>query len=630
MLLTPRLVLALAVLGTTPYATVRAQAASDELETSVAAMARVGAAWSPSFSPAGDRLAFVSRLGGTPQVWVVATSGGWPDQVTSLDDPVDAVAWSPDGQWLAIAVSPGGGENSQIYLVRPDGRDLRRLTDGGRESNWLGGWNHDGQYLMLASNRRTPEAMDAYVFEVALGRLRLVAHNTGIGALTDISQDGRRLALLRMNSRGDNDLWLVHPESGTEVRVTPHEGPGTFDGGRFNPDGSVLYLSSNKNRERLAFAMVRIRQDGRPDSIEVVVAREDAELESMAITEDGTTAALLWNAAGRSELALVDLATGRMTPGPALPADVAGEPTFSHDGRLLAFSSSGAAAPQDIWVLVRSTGRIQQVTRSPHPGVDLALLRQPELVRYVAHDGLDLSGWLYRPPDRRGAGPVVLSFHGGPEGQERPSFRGDYQALLARGIAVFAPNVRGSAGFGKTFVNLDNGALRANAVRDIRTTVDYLVRAGIADPRRIGIAGGSYGGYMVMAGTTEYPDAFAAAVDLFGVVNFETFFANTEPWMAAISTVEYGNPVTERELLRRLSPIHRVDRVTTPTLVLHGANDTNVPVAEAEQVVQSLRSRGVPVEYILFPDEGHGWRKTQNRIRSTVALVRWIETYLTR
>jgi dipeptidyl aminopeptidase/acylaminoacyl peptidase len=223
---------------------------------------------------------------------------------------------------------------------------------------------------------------------------------------------------------------------------------------------------------------------------------------------------------------------------------------------------------------------------------------------------------------------MVLSFHGGPEGQERPSFKSTYQALLARGIAVFAPNVRGSSGFGKRFVNLDNGALRIDGVRDITSCVDFVVKNKLAHPKRIGIMGGSYGGYMVMAGLTEFPDLFAAGANLFGVVNFETFFAQTEPWMARISTIEYGDPATEADMLRRLSPIHKIDRVAAPTIVLHGANDTNVPVVEAEQVVESLKKRDVPVKYILFPDEGHGFRKLPNRITATVEIVRWFERYL--
>jgi dipeptidyl aminopeptidase/acylaminoacyl peptidase len=249
-------------------------------------------------------------------------------------------------------------------------------------------------------------------------------------------------------------------------------------------------------------------------------------------------------------------------------------------------------------------------------------------VRFKPDDGLDLSGWLYKPRDFKAPGPVVLSFHGGPEGQERPGFRADYQALLARGIAVFAPNVRGSSGFGKKFVNLDNGELRINGVRDIQAAVQHITSAGIADPKRIGIMGGSYGGYMTMAGLTEFPGLFAAGGNYFGIVNFDTFFKHTEPWMAAISKIEYGDPDTQADLLKKLSPIHKLDRITAPTLVLHGANDTNVPVVEADQVVNTLRGRGVAVEYVLFPDEGHGFRKTPNRIRANIEMVRWFEKHL--
>jgi dipeptidyl aminopeptidase/acylaminoacyl peptidase len=302
--------------------------------------------------------------------------------------------------------------------------------------------------------------------------------------------------------------------------------------------------------------------------------------------------------------------------------------TFSRDGRLLALSTTGATAPRDIWVYDREAGRLWQVTHSPHAGVELATLVRPDLVRFPARDGLELSGWLYQPHGVRAPGPLVVSFHGGPRGQEQPVFNSTYQALLAQGIAVFAPNIRGSSGFGKTFVNLDNGALRVNAIRDINACVNYVVAAGVAQPKHIGIMGGSYGGYMTMAGLTAYPDLFAAGANMFGIVNFETFFDHTEPWMAAISTIEYGDPDTEVELLRHLSPMHQLDRVVAPTIVLHGANDTNVPVIEAEQVVEHLQRRGVSVEYVLFPDEGHGFTKTPNRIRATVALVRWFVEHL--
>jgi dipeptidyl aminopeptidase/acylaminoacyl peptidase len=610
------------------FATSPVGADADDAGAMVARMARVGSCSSPSFSPDGRRLAFVSDLSAVPQVWTVAAEGGWPEAVTAFDDPVGSVAWSPDGSKLAFTLAPGGGMNSQIYTVRPDGTGLRRLTDGGKATNRLGRWARDGRALLVASNRRTSASMDAFLVGAEDGAWRQVAELGGIGGLTDLSRDGRRAVLDRLAQRGNNNLFLIDLDGGPERLLTPHEGPGSFFGAAFSPDGRTIYLASNQGRDRTAFARLRLGDDGTPGPIEVISGRDDAELSGLEVNEQGTTAALIWNAAGRSELTLVDLATGESRPGPALPAEVAGGLAFSRDGSHLALVLSGSAAPSDLWTLDLGDGQLRQVTRSPHAGVDLAALVRPSLVVFPAHDGLELSGWLYRPRDTSGPGPVVLSFHGGPEGQERPSFDATYQAFLARGIAVFAPNVRGSSGFGKRFVNLDNGAKRSDGVRDIKACVDYVVGAGVADPKRVGIMGGSYGGYMVMAGLTEYPELFAAGADLYGVVNFETFFAQTEPWMAAISKVEYGDPVREADLLRRLSPIHKVDRVRAATLVLHGANDTNVPVVEAQQVVDSLKARGVPVGYVLFPDEGHGFRKAPNRVRSATAIVGWFEEYL--
>jgi dipeptidyl aminopeptidase/acylaminoacyl peptidase len=606
-----------------------APAADDDLAATVTAMARVGRASSPSFSPDGARIAYVADLSGVPQVWIVPATSGYPRQVTALADPVGAVRWSPKGDWLALSVLPGGGLNSQVYVVRPDGTGLRRLTGGGKENNWLGDWLEDGSRLTLASNRRDAAAMDAYLLDAATGRHELIAENPGIGQLTDTSADGRFAILDRVRSRGDNDLYLVDLKTRKETHLTPHEPPAEF-AGQLAGDARTVFVTSNDRRDLSALGRIRIGDDGTPGPIEILAERADAELDGFEIDHQGTRAALAWNVAGRSEVAFLDLATGRLTPAPKLPADMVIAVDFSRDDSKMAIVAFGSAATPDVWVLdlAARDGRWTQVTFSPHPGVDMAALIRPELVRYEAHDGLELSGWLYLPRDFRKPGPVVLSFHGGPEGQERPAFRSDYQALLSQGIAVFAPNVRGSSGFGKRFVNLDNGARRVEGVRDIKATADHLVGAGIGDAKRLGIMGGSYGGYMTMAGLTEYPDLFAAGANLFGVVNFATFFKHTEPWMAAISTVEYGDPVKEADMLASLSPIHKLDRIKAATMVLHGANDTNVPVVEAEQIVEHLKKRGVPVEYILFSDEGHGWRKIPNRIRSTVEITRFFARHL--
>lgn len=605
-------------------------AAADDLETSVSLMSKVGSCSSPTLSPDGKRTIVTCNMSGLPQLWAAATEGGWPEQLTALDDPVGGARWSPSGEWVAFSVSPGGGMNAQIYLMRPDGTGMRRVTAGGKDNNWLGEWTHDGRWLVLSSNRRDPASMDSYIYDVDSAELRLIAKNPGVGGIEDVSRDKSKAVLYRLENRSNNNLFLLDLKTGKEHLLTPHEGPGNFYGGTLSPDGATVYLASDKDRDLVALARVRISASGAPGPIETIVARDDAELDGFELTEDGKAAALFWNVAGRTELSFLDVSTLKRTPGPKLPGDIAGASRFSRDGRLLPLVALGANAPADVWMLARTTGRMWQITKSPHAGVDLSSLVRPDLVRFKAHDGMALGGWLYRPRDFQAPGPVVLSFHGGPEGQERPYFSAAYQALLARGIAVFAPNVRGSSGFGKKFVNLDNGPLRVNAVRDIKSCVDHIVESGVGDPKRIGIMGGSYGGYMTMAGLTEYPELFAAGANLFGVVNFATFFRDTEPWMAAISKIEYGDPGTQADMLRDLSPLTKVDRVVAPTIVLHGANDTNVPVVEAEQVVKSLKERGVPVEYVLFPDEGHGFRKTPNRITSNVAIVRWFEKYLKR
>ena len=604
-------------------------ASAEDLATSVARMARIGRATSPTFSPDGKRIAFVSDLNGIPQVWVVPAEGGYPQLVTTGDDPVGSVRWSPTSDVLAFSLAPGGGMNTQIYVVHPDGMGLRRLTDGGRDNNGMGGWTHDGRRIMMDSNRRTPAARDPYLVDPESGDKQLLAEAHGILGVEDVSRDGRRALLFDLKSRGDNNLYLLDLTTGRQTLLTPHEGQGEFTG-ELSPDGKTVFLISNKDRDLTVFARIKLGVNGDPGGIEVVAARADAEVDWFTINEQGSLAALAWNVGGKDELTLIELPLGKTIEGPELPAELAGGATFSKDGKQLALVISGAAVPPDTWVMDVASKRLRQVTFSPHAGVDLRQLVRPELAKFKAHDGLELSGWLYRPKGQNQPGPYVVSFHGGPEGQERPAFRSDYQALLSQGMGVFAPNVRGSSGFGKRFVNLDNGGLRVNGVKDIESCVKYIVDNRIADSRRIGITGGSYGGYMTMAGVTEFPELFAAGVDLFGIVNFATFFQHTEPWMAAISTVEYGDPLTQADLLKRLSPLYKLDRVKAAMMVQHGANDTNVPVVEAEQIVNNLKSRGVPVEYILFPDEGHGFRKMSNRIRSTVSMVEFFNKYVNR
>ena len=594
----------------------------DALVRSVERFAAVGLCYAPSFSPDGSRITFISDLSGTPQVWIVAYEGGWPDRVTAFADQVTHARWSPTGELIAVQVAPGGGLNQQVYVVRPDGSDLRLLTAGGADNNLLWEWSPDGRSLFIASSRDDPSHFDTFLVEVASGAWRPVARTRGMAIVGDVASDGSSFALTRVVARGDSNVYLVD-RAGDETHLTPHSEATQYWNPQFGAGG--IWLASNQDRELAALARVVI-ENGRPRPLEYRRVRDDAELDGFRVSRESATMALLWNAAGIAELELMDLRSGDVRSVP-LPAELAGVPMFSRDGLRLAFSVSGAAAPNDIYVCDLD-GEPRQLTRSPHPNVDLTVLIRPTLERFRAHDGLELSGLLYVPREFARPGPCVLSFHGGPEGQERPAFDRTYQALLANGIAVFAPNVRGSTGFGKTFVHLDDREKRFDGVRDIEACVDHVVKNGVADPKRIGITGGSYGGYMTMAGITEFPDTFAGAVCVCGIINFLTFFKHTQPWMAAISKTEYGDPDTERDLLEQLSPINHIDRARTPLLVLHGANDTNVPLIEAQQMVDELRKRSVEVESVIFPDEGHGFTKTVNRTRAAVETVRWFATHL--
>ena len=496
---------------------------------------------------------------------------------------------------------------------------------GGVSNNWLNCWTPDGGAVIFSSNMHDVNSMDCYLYRIETGETRRIAANRGTGVVEHVARDGQQLLLNRVAYRGDNNLYLAGLESPEARLLTEHEPPSSFGNARFSHNIDCLYMISNRDHDLASFVRAPLTPGA---AWQTLRTRPDAELEQFAISAGDRLAALVWNSAGRHELELIELATNRSAANVDLPGEIVESLTFSADGAKLALTVSGATQPQDIWLLETADRSLRRLTHSPHIGVDLTALAGATLLEYAAHDALPLSGWLYTPRPGSAPYPTVLSFHGGPEGQEQPRYHYEYQALVAQGIAVFAPNVRGSSGFGKRFVNLDNGALRVNAIQDIAATAHFLIDSGLAVPGRIGIMGGSYGGYMTMAGLSEFPALFAAGVNIYGLVNFKTFFEQTEPWMAAISKIEYGDPETEGDLLRALSPIHKLDRVTAPVLVLHGANDTNVPVYEAEQVVESLRQRGLPVEYILFPDEGHGFRKEENRITTAVAIVGWFAKYL--
>lgn len=598
----------------------RSQGVNTTFADEVVAMAKIGSCSSPSFIANGSEIFFLSNISGLPQIWKMPAAGGWPIQLTSFNDPVTSMAASPKGDLIAFELAPGGGLNTQIYLMNKDGLNVRRITSGGTVNNALGIWSNDGSILTYSSNQLNPDGLDCFLYDIQKSESKIICENKGTGSSADISDDNNLFLITRLKSRGSNDVYLVDRKNNTETLLTEHVGPGTFFG-NFGQMNEVL-LASNKDSDLIRFGRLKDKE------FKVLASRGSEELVDFVVSHSKSKVVLVWSDAGRNKVSVFDLKAGKEIALPEFPVEIVQSITFSPDDSQMAFTGNGSTEPGNIWLYHFNDKKFTKLTESPHAGVDLKTLVKPELVRFKSFDGIELNGWLYKPKGSTAPYPTVMSFHGGPEGQSVPNFNSVAQLMVKNGIAFFLPNVRGSTGFGKNYVNLDNGALRVNGVKDIKACYEYLVAIGISKPRSVGIMGGSYGGYMVMAGVTEYPDMFAAGANLFGVVNFETFFANTEPWMAAISTVEYGDPKTQASLLRSLSPIHNISKVKTPLIVLHGANDTNVPVVEAQQVVDGLKINNIPVKYILFPDEGHGWRKTNNRVTSTVEIINWFANYL--
>ncbi len=493
------------------------------------AIAAIATAEAPSLSPDGRRVAFVSDEGGQSQLWVVPRAGGPAIRLTSEVDPVGSVYWSPRGDRLAYTVLPGGSNAAQVHVIGADGRGARRVTTGSGQTHDLGGWTADGRRLLLASTAAArPDAFQPLLLDPDSGTIAPVGPARALSTLSALSADGRWALVSRTVRWEDSEVALVDVATGAERNLTRAGGAGSYWTAAMAPDGRQAWITGTINgSDRQVLGRVRLDGRGGAGPLEVVAARPDAELEGAYFDPRCSHALLVWNVDGRSEVEWLDVATGRRSRGPSLPVDIVRTPQVDATGAV--FTGLGAARPGDLYRIDRRHHEVVQLTRSRHDGIDLAALVQPTLFRYRARDGLALSGWLYRPAGFKAPGPVVELYHGGPEDQARPRLDAYVQSLVASGIAVFAANVRGSSGYGRRFMQLDNGPARARAITDIADTTSALVEAGVADRARIGIQGGSYGGYLTLSGITDFPDMFAAAVDIYGVSDLESMFRTMQP-----------------------------------------------------------------------------------------------------
>ncbi|HVL81656.1 MAG TPA: S9 family peptidase [Actinomycetota bacterium] len=582
----------------------------------------VRSAGANGFSPDGSRVLVSSNLTGTSQLYRVARTGGELEQVTGFDEPV-AGSYMPTTDDVILQHDVGGNERLQISLIDDGGRDLRELVHDPEHIHRVGGVTRDGALLAYSSNRRNGTDFDVYVRDLGTGEERCVWAPGGWCDASGFSPDGRYLAVARLTERsGDNEAHLIDLADGSTVEVAPHTDEAYVGAPHWLPDSSAFFFSASVDRE---FEAVH-RYDMSSGRVDPVIEPDwDA---ACSIDEGGTTLAVRINEDGYSRVELYDPHTLRRRGELPLPGrGQVGGVRFTKDGGHACFSFVSPVEPGDAWVHDLTTGETTRLTDSPCP-VPRDALVEPELHRFPSFDGESIPVFLFRPRGSRGEVPVVVQIHGGPESQYVPAFNPVTQYLVDHGFAVAAPNVRGSTGYGKRYEHLDDVRKRLDSVRDLEALHAWLGSVGGIDQRRAALMGGSYGGYMVLAGLAFQPQLWAAGVDVVGISSLVTFLENTAPWRRRFREREYGSLERDRDFLVEVSPITHVDRMRAPLMIIHGANDPRVPLGEAEQIHEVLRQKDVASELLVYHDEGHGLAKLRNRLDAYPKVADFLHRHL--
>jgi dipeptidyl aminopeptidase/acylaminoacyl peptidase len=577
----------------------------------------------------GKGLYVATRFAEVNQIHRVDQPGGARQQLTWFDEPVGQVSRQPDAERLVFTRDSGGSEFAQIYVLDPATGELRLLSDGeSRNGNLV--WSEDGQRLAFTSTRRDGRGNDIWVMDPndpASARLAVQAPDGGLWAASAFDRQGGKLLIQHYLSITDSRVHVLDLGSGALTPALPEPEAASADiaaGFSHDADGNAtgIYLLTDRFGEFNQLAWQALKSGATPRPITGDIPWSISEF---ALSRDGRRGAFLSNEDGISRLYLFDPASQRHQRVDSLPVGVVGGLRFSPDADRLAFTVNNARTPSDAYVLALGAGPLDggpltRWTYSEVGGLDTERFVQPELIHYPTFDQVDgaareIPAFVYRPAGS-GPHPVIIIIHGGPEGQARPTFSSNTQLWLAElGAAVIVPNVRGSSGYGKSYVALDNGYRREDSVRDIGALLDWIATQPELDAERVALFGGSYGGYMVLAGAVHYSDRLKTAVDIVGISNFVTFLQNTQDYRRDLRRVEYGDERDPemRAFLQRISPLNNVGKIRIPLLVAQGNNDPRVPVSEAEQIVAALREHQVPVWYFNALNEGHGFRKKENQ-----------------
>jgi dipeptidyl aminopeptidase/acylaminoacyl peptidase len=582
-----------------------------------------GASWSPD----KQRILVSSNLSGIWNAYAVPAGGGDPLALTqSTTNSVFAVSYFPTDDRILFSSDEGGNELTHIHVRNPDG-STRDLTPGAKLKSRFLGWSGDDKSFFVATNERDERHFDVYEIASDTYKRTPFYRNTEGFELGPISRDKRYVALVKPRTTSDADIYLHDRQSNTTKNITAHTGTVNNFPADFSVDSSKLLYVSDKGREFAALLSYTVVSGGVSDAYV-----QDWDIVGAEYSKGGKYLVVYVNEDSRYSGRLLDAATLAPVPFSGAPKGTVRGISLARDDSAIAFYSSDGSVPDDLYAGgVASAPR--RVTNALNPAIRREDLVVPTVTRFKSYDGVEIPGLLYKPhqASREARGPALVLVHGGPGGQAQVDYSALKQALVNHGYVVFDINNRGSSGYGKTFYAMDDKKHGDADLRDVVASRQMLIDTGFVDPARIGIMGGSYGGYMVLAALTLQPDAFKVGVDLFGISNWVRTLSSIPPWWASFKEALYaemGDPKTDAERLRRISPLFNASNIKAPLIVLQGANDPRVLKVESDEIVAAAKKNGVAVEYIVFPDEGHGFQKKQNEIKGYTAIIAFLDTHL--
>lgn len=594
--------------------------------------------------PTRAEMLISTRFGDTNQIHQVTQPGGARTQLTFFPDRVEAGSFEPTkGEYFIFTKGAGGAEFFQNYRYDLATGDITLLTDG-KSRNSGPRWSNKGDRIAYTSTRRNGADTDIYVQSPTEPKTdRMIAEVKGGGwDIADWSPDDKQLLVIEFVSVNESYLWLFDAETGAKKEITPRPAEGaekvSYSAALFAKDGKGIFVTTDRESEFQRLAYIDLASGKHS----YLIPDAHFDVDGWDLSHDGKQIAFTFNENGLSTLHLIEVSTANGTAkagakkepafNPPLPPAVISGLQFHRDPKqgLLAFNVAGARSPSDVYSWSFAKNTVTRWTASETGGIPAKQFSEPELVKWKTFDGKEITGFLYKPDPAKFSGkrPVIVNIHGGPEGQARPIFLGRNNYFINElGCAIVFPNVRGSEGYGKTFLKLDNGMLREGSYKDISALLDWLPSRSELDPAKVMVTGGSYGGFMTLAVASNYADRLRCAVDIVGPSNFVTFLKNTESYRRDLRRVEYGDERDPKmaEFLERIAPLNNAQKITKPLFVVQGANDPRVPKTEAEQIVATLKKQSTPVWFLMAKDEGHGFAKKKNadfQFYSTVQFMR--------